>query len=154
MFFLLVLRFCVCRILDLYHVLMYVCRLYWFLLPRIFLLVMNPYICRHYIPKWNNMFVGFAQSMVNILTASWQWWQQQRLWRQRQRWQWRCFHALRSRWLTLLDFFHRRYNRGRWLAFRGGGCLWWHFVLCCFSHGRLFVLVWIWAIFFDRGKIK
>jgi hypothetical protein len=26
------------------------------------LLVPNSYVCRHYIPKWNNMFVGFAQS--------------------------------------------------------------------------------------------
>ncbi len=43
-----------------YHVLSYVCRLYWFLLPMIFLLVPNSFVCRHYIPKWNNMFVGFA----------------------------------------------------------------------------------------------
>ncbi len=59
-FFLVLVRSCVCRILDLYHVLMYVCRLYWFLLPTIFLLVLNSYVCRNYIPKWNNMFVGFA----------------------------------------------------------------------------------------------
>ena len=65
--FFLLLRSCVCRILALYHVLMYVCRLYWFLLPTIFLLVPNSYGCRNYIPKWNNMFVIFAQSMVNIL---------------------------------------------------------------------------------------
>ncbi len=70
MLFLLVPRSCVCSILDLYHVLMYVCRLYWFLLPTIFLLVPNSFVCRNYIPKWNNMFVGFAQSMVNILPAS------------------------------------------------------------------------------------
>ncbi len=67
------LRSCVCRILDLYHVLMYVCRLYWFLLPTFFLLVSNSNVCRNYIPKWNNMFVVFAQSMVNILFGCHMW---------------------------------------------------------------------------------
>ncbi len=29
--------------------------------------VPNSYVCRNYIPKWNNMFVGFAQLMANML---------------------------------------------------------------------------------------
>ena len=35
-----------CKILGLYHVLMYVCRLHRFVVPRFFLLVQTSYVCR------------------------------------------------------------------------------------------------------------
>jgi hypothetical protein len=80
--FFLVLRSCVCRILDLYHVLMYVCRLYWFLLPTIFLLVPNSYVCRNHLGWESCQHVGnlsarqpnvgtFGQHPPVVATQNW-----------------------------------------------------------------------------------
>jgi hypothetical protein len=60
--------------------------------------------------------------------------------------------------LTLLNFFNRHYNRGRWLVFLGGACLRRCFLLCFFSHGRLIDLVQVWDyVFFlaeEKNEIK
>ncbi len=50
--------------------------------------------------------------------------------------------------LPFLTFFHRHYNRGRWLAFLGSACLRRHFLLCFFSHGRLIDSVQVWDYVF------
>jgi hypothetical protein len=50
--------------------------------------------------------------------------------------------------LTLLNFFRRHYNQGRWLAFLGGACLRRCFLLRFFSHGRLIDLVQVWEYVF------
>ncbi len=53
--FIFVLRSYLCKILGLYHVLMYVCRLYWFQLPTIFMLVPNSH--EFFFSFWGPMYV-------------------------------------------------------------------------------------------------
>ncbi len=61
--FFLVVGSCVCRILGLYHVLVYVCRLYWFQLPTIFLLVSNSSrVCR---------ILGLYHVLMYVCRLSW-----------------------------------------------------------------------------------
>ncbi len=61
--FFLVLGSCVCRILGLYHVHMYVYRLYWFQLPMIFLLVSNSScVCR---------ILGLYHVLMYVCRLSW-----------------------------------------------------------------------------------
>ena len=63
--FIIILRSYVCRILGLYQVITYVCRLYWFLMSTFFS-ILNPYVCRirHIIPKWNS-------TLFEILNIAW-----------------------------------------------------------------------------------
>ncbi len=66
--FFIILRSYVCRILDLYQVLMYVCRIYWFLMSAIFLSVLNSYVCRmrQSIPNRNTLFKKGCAYQLNM----------------------------------------------------------------------------------------
>ncbi len=68
--FFIVLRSYVCRILDLYQVLMYVCGLYWFLMSTFFWLIQNSYIFRIRQLFQNGIFCWYCHHHHTTATAT------------------------------------------------------------------------------------